>query len=140
MPLQSLTPRLASLGLLPFPPIARSPGSTSMAGVHFTGRNRAYRAGDTWYPRWADDGNLYSAWTDGGLEGMVSGSSHGENAKTGHAVMIGDDPLSLEIHNTSPPKTASGLPYQGRYHELRVWEYRRRQAPADHPLSNGRRW
>ena len=34
---------------------------------------------------------------------------------TGHAVMIGDDPLKLVIHNTSPPKKASALPYQGRY-------------------------
>jgi hypothetical protein len=91
------------------------PRSTNLTGVHFTGRSRAYRAGDTWYPSWADDGNLYSPWTDGGLEGMVSGSSHGENAKTGHAVMIGDDPLNLGIHNTSPPKAASALPYQGRY-------------------------
>ena len=39
----------------------------------------------------------------------------GAGAKTGHAVMIGDDPLKLEIRNTSPPKQASALPYQGRY-------------------------
>lgn len=49
------------------------PRSTNLTGVHFTGRNRAYRAGDTWYPSWADDGNLYSPWTDGGLEGMTTG-------------------------------------------------------------------
>ncbi len=93
-------------------PFLRSP---TLTGISFTGRNRGYRAGDTWYPCWASDDKLYSPWTDGGLEGMVSGSSHGEKAKTGHAVMIGDDPLKLEIHNTSPPKTASARPYQGRY-------------------------
>ena len=30
-------------------------------------------------------------------------------AQTGHAVMIGDDPLKLEIHNTSPPKEGQRL-------------------------------
>ena len=91
------------------------PRSPSLTGLFFTGRHSDYRCGDTFYPSWARAGNLYSPWTDGGLEGMVSGSSHGEKAKTGHAVMIGDDPLNLEIHNTSPPKTASARPYQGRY-------------------------
>jgi hypothetical protein len=80
----------------PFPP------SETLKGVRFTDRHQAYRGGDTWYPCWADDGNLYSPWTDGGLEGMISGSSHGEQAKTGHAVMIGDDPMNLELRNTSP--------------------------------------
>jgi hypothetical protein len=36
-------------------------------------------------------------------------------ARTGHAVMIGDDPLKLEIKNTSPPKEAWARPYRGRY-------------------------
>ena len=31
------------------------------------------------------------------------------------AVMIGDDPLTLIIKNTSPPKQASAKPYNGRY-------------------------
>lgn len=91
-----------------------SPPSETLKGVRFTERHQAYRGGDTWYPCWADDGNLSSPWTDGGLAGMVSGSSHGEQAKTGHAVMIGDDPMNLELRNTSPPKVASALPYQGR--------------------------
>ena len=42
-----------------------------------------------------------------------SGSGGGASAETGHAVMIGDDPLKLDIRNTSPPKQASALPYQG---------------------------
>lgn len=93
----------------PFPP------SASLTGIRFTGRHRAYRGGDTWFPSWAEDGNLYSPWTDGGLDGLVSGSSKGREAKTGHAVMIGNDPMNLELRNTSPPKIASALPYQGRY-------------------------
>jgi alpha-L-fucosidase len=45
----------------PFPP------SETLAGVEFTGRYRNYTNADTWYPTWADDGNLYSPWTDGYL-------------------------------------------------------------------------
>jgi len=91
------------------------PKSTSLTGIYFTGRHSDYRCGDTWYPCWASDGNLYSPWTDGKTDGLNCGSGAGGKAKTGHAVVIGDDPLKLEIHNTSPPKDGSALPYQGRY-------------------------
>ena len=45
----------------PFPP------SGQFSGIEFTGRYRNYTNADTWYPTWADDGNLYSPWTDGYL-------------------------------------------------------------------------
>ncbi|MEI7767538.1 MAG: hypothetical protein WCJ97_08900 [Phycisphaerae bacterium] len=93
-------------------PFARSPLAT---GLRFTGRHSDYRCGDTWYPCWAADDNLYSPWTDGQTDGIGCESSAGADACTGHAVMLGDDPLNLIIRNTSPPKTASALPYQGRY-------------------------
>ena len=89
--------------------------SASLTGIEFTGRHSDYRCGDTFYPSWASDGNLYSPWTDGKTDGVVSQSGKGANAQTGHAVMIGDDPLKLEIRNTSAPKVASALPYHGRY-------------------------
>lgn len=41
------------------------PRSTSVQGLRFTGRYANYTGADTWYPTWAADGNLYSAWTDG---------------------------------------------------------------------------
>jgi hypothetical protein len=91
------------------------PKSASLTGVYFTGRHSDYHCGDTWYPCWASDGNCYSPWTDGITEGVRCGSGSGATARTGHAVMIGDDPLNLVIHNTSPPKQASALPYRGRY-------------------------
>jgi hypothetical protein len=91
------------------------PKSPSLTGVFFTGRHQAYQAGDTWYPSWASDGNLYSPWTDGVLDGMDTASGAGTNSNTGHAVMLGDDPLRLTLRNTSPPKVASALPYRGRY-------------------------
>ena len=88
--------------------------STSLTGLFFTGRHSDYQCGDTWYPCWASDGNLYSPWTDGKTDGVVS-ESYVVPAQTGHAVMIGEDPLRLEIHNTSPPKRANAAPYHGRY-------------------------
>ena len=54
--------------------------STTLTGILFTGRHSDYRCGDTWYPSWASDGNLYSPWTDGTTEG-VSSNSGGEGAR-----------------------------------------------------------
>jgi hypothetical protein len=91
--------------------------STTMTGLYFTGRHSDYRCGDTFYPSWASDGNLYSPWTDGTTDGMkcTSGGGLANGFRTGHAVMIGEDPLKLDIRNTSPPKQALAAPYRGRY-------------------------
>lgn len=89
--------------------------SSEYVGVYFTGRHSDYKVGDTFYPSWASDGNLYSPWTDGVTDGILSRSYSGDSARTGHAIMRGDDPLTLEIKNTSDPKYASALPYGGRY-------------------------
>lgn len=93
------------------------PQSTSLSHIFFTGRHSDYRCGDTFYPSWASDGNLYSPWTDGKTDGVTSGSGDKlmRAATTGHAVMVGDDPLHLVINNTSPPKEAWARPYSGRY-------------------------
>jgi hypothetical protein len=80
-------------------PFDRSP---TLTGVFFTGRHSDYRCGDTFYPSWASDGNLYSPWTDGTTDGVrcSSGGSLTTGFHTGHAVMIGDDPLTLIIKST----------------------------------------
>lgn len=93
------------------------PRSRTLTGVYFTGKHSDYRCGDTFYPSWASDGNLYTPWTDGTTDGVkcYSGDLPKRGAITGHAVMIGDDPLKLEIKNTSPPKEAAAKPYRGRY-------------------------
>ena len=44
--------------------------SASLTGIEFTGRHSDYRCGDTFYPSWASDGNLYSPWTAGKTDGM----------------------------------------------------------------------
>ncbi len=130
----------------PVPEDCPFPKSSSLTGIRFTGRHSDYHCGDTWYPSWAEDGNLYSPWTDGNTEGIYCTSGEGARARTGHAVMIGDDPLRLEIRNTSPPKEASALPYQGRYPagslvHNGVWYYGTYCLGPDPSLEhNGFRW
>jgi hypothetical protein len=93
------------------------PRSKTLSGVRFTGRHSDYHCGDTIYPSWASDGNLYTPWTDGITEGIkcTSGGSLKNGFKTGHAVLTGEDPLNLTIKNTSMPKRALAAPYRGRY-------------------------
>ncbi len=88
--------------------------SEQFSGVYFTGRHHDRNYGDTWYPSWAADGNLYSPWTDGTTEGAGSWSI-GLGETTGQAVMIGDDPQKLLVKNTAPPQKAGPKPYAGRY-------------------------
>ncbi|QBG49148.1 hypothetical protein EGM51_17750 [Verrucomicrobia bacterium S94] len=101
----------------PFPENCPFEQSSMANRIYFTGRHSSYWMGDTVYPSWASDGNLYTPWTDGVTDGVSCNSyaAKGAGARTGHAVLKGDDPLSLEIKNTSPPKPASALPYCGRY-------------------------
>ena len=87
--------------------------SASLTGVAFTGRHAEYTGADTWYPSWASDGNLYSPWTDGEVNGLGCGSG-GDGAATGHATIIGNDPLKLSVTNQGVFKS-SPRPYEGRY-------------------------
>ena len=87
--------------------------SETLVGIGFTGRHAEYAGADTWYPSWAADGNLYSPWTDGSVNGLGA-SSAGANAMTGHATILGDDPLKLVVTNQGVFKS-SPLPYEGRY-------------------------
>jgi len=87
--------------------------SDTMKALRFTGRHAEYTNADTWYPSWASDGNLYSPWTDGNVNGLNSGSG-GPDAATGHATIVGDDPLKLRVINQAIYKS-SPRPYEGRY-------------------------
>ena len=87
--------------------------SVGLTGVGFAGRHAEYTGADTWYPSWAADGNLYSPWTDGNVNGLRSGSA-GQNATTGHATILGDDPLKLIVTNQGV-FASSPVPYEGRY-------------------------
>ena len=87
--------------------------SKSVVAVAFTRRFAAYTDADTWYPSWAQDGNLYSGWTDGEI-GEESCHSNGPNARTGNARIAGDDPLHLTITSLGT-EAASPEPYGGRY-------------------------
>ena len=87
--------------------------SATLVGLGFTGRHTEYKNADTWYPSWAADGNMYSPWTDGNVNGLNSGSG-GRDATTGSAKIIGDDPLSLQIVDQRVYKSDPS-PYEGRY-------------------------
>jgi hypothetical protein len=91
--------------------------STSLKKVFFTGRCSDYYMADTVYPTWAEDGHLYTPYTDGVTDGVRVSSGGGLETgfMTGHAVLKGESPLDLEIKNTSQPKKALAAPYRGRY-------------------------
>src|SRR5512137_3011821 len=95
--------------------------SRELTGIRFLGVKSGFRYGDTWYPSWAADDKLYSPWTDGvcwrldgSLEGSSSGEGNGEFARTGQAVIEGNDPLDLKVYSLGT-STSSALPYHGRY-------------------------
>lgn len=73
---------------------------------------RAARRTRRWYPSWAADGNLYTSWTDGSVDGHSSGSG-GHGATTGFATVLGDDPFALTLANVSVYAEPAD-PYQGR--------------------------
>lgn len=87
--------------------------SDVLKGIRFTGRHAEYTNADTWYPSWASDGKLYSPWTDGVVNGLRSDSA-GRDATTGHATILGDDPMKLEVVNQAVYKSDPS-PYNGRY-------------------------
>jgi len=101
--------------------------SKDIKGIAFSGRYATYTDADTWYPSWADDGNMYSGWTDGEIGKESCHSSGGAKAHTGNAKIIGDDPLNLIIQSLGT-QPASALPYGGRYPSANlvyngVWYY-----------------
>jgi hypothetical protein len=95
--------------------------SKELNGIKFLGLKSGLHVGDTWYPTWAENDNLYSPYTDGGcvrLDGSWENSSSwdfgGERATTAQAVIEGNDPLTLKVYSIGLC-IASSLPYKGRY-------------------------
>ncbi len=104
--------------------------SWDMRGLRLTGRFANYTNADTWYPSWAEDGHLYSSWTDGVVldsgeydpAGEAAGGYpcnsldwDGRKAATAQARIEGDDPLRLRVVNLKPRVEADPAPYGGRY-------------------------
>ena len=112
---QKLVPAPAPRLYWPSTPPAGCPfeASKDLFGLEFTGRHAEYANADTWYPSWASDGNLYSPWTDGSVNGVSSGSG-GKGATTGYATIVGDDPLNLKVINPGVFRSDPS-PYAGRY-------------------------
>lgn len=100
--------------------------SQTLGGIYFTGRHAEYTDADTWYPSWASNGNLYTPWTDGNVNGLSSNSA-GKDATTGHATILGDDPLKLQVvqqavYKSDPSPYASLYPCGSLVHDG-VWYY-----------------
>ena len=66
--------------------------SKDIKGVIFSGRYANYTGADTWYLQSAPDGNMYSAWTDGKIDGF-STNSNIRSQSTGQAKITGTDPV-----------------------------------------------
>jgi hypothetical protein len=114
-PANGSKPTTVAGGVWPSEPPADCPfkPSQTLKGLRFTGRHAEYTNADTWYPSWASDGNMYSPWTDGNVNGLNSGSG-GKSATTGHAKIVGDDPRKLQVVEQGVYKSAPS-PYEGRY-------------------------
>ncbi|HOW84594.1 MAG TPA: hypothetical protein P5119_04480 [Candidatus Aminicenantes bacterium] len=95
------------------PPDCPFERSKDIVAVAFTRNSVAYTDADTWYPSWAQDGNMYSGWTDGEI-GEEGCHSNGRNARTGNARIEGADPLNLTVTSLGT-EAASAEPYGGRY-------------------------
>jgi hypothetical protein len=95
------------------PPDCPFPVSKTLGGMRLLGRYARYAHADTWYPSWAADGNLYSPWTDGAV-GDARSVSFRSIATTGQAVISGDDPMALRIHDARV-YPGDPRPYGGRY-------------------------
>lgn len=94
--------------------------STDLVGFDYLVGKNAVTPGihaDTWYPSWAADGNLYSSWTDGQVDGVTSCSGCGDHATTGYAIISGDDPFNLTLTGVAT-YVEPVAPYQGRYPSL----------------------
>jgi hypothetical protein len=72
--------------------------SEDIKKVVFTGRYANYTGADTWYLQSAPDGNMYSPWTDGNMDGF-SVNSNIRSQSTGQAKIIGTDPVNLKFKN-----------------------------------------
>jgi hypothetical protein len=107
--------------------------STEITGIAFTGRHKEYleKGGDTWYPSWASDGNLYSPFGDGEADAFKVDGKLYEGGKTtvttGYAKIVGDNPLDLKVVGLGS-LTYSPLPYHARYPSANlvhngVWYY-----------------
>ncbi|CAF5144019.1 unnamed protein product, partial [Rotaria sp. Silwood1] len=76
-----------------------------------------YTTADTWFVSWADDNLLDSGFTDGMVDNISSSSGAAypnTNITTGHAIIMGLNPLNLTIESPGIFTCNTG-PYTGRY-------------------------
>ncbi len=74
------------------PKECRLPLSKDFGGISFTGRYASYTNADTWYIISSTDGNMYSCYTDGSVNGEGAFSPRPRSGK-----IVGTDPLRLQV-------------------------------------------
>jgi hypothetical protein len=95
--------------------------SKELNGIKFLGLKSGFHYGDTWYPTWASNDTLYSPWTDGktkrldGYEDWSQSWVDPVHITTGHGIITGDDPLTIEAYSIGLHKKSPAFPYHGRY-------------------------
>ena len=114
---------------VPIPADIPFPWSTHLSRFMYDdAKNPQYGGADTWYPSWSKQGDLFTPWTDGtvnGITAMSLGSPY--NCSQGFARVVGEDPSNLTVTDVGTFH-CSTWPYKGRYpsanfyHEG-VWYY-----------------
>ena len=95
------------------------PRSTEITNIVFTGRYANYTHADTWFPMWAPDGNCYSSFEDGTVDGYMSVGHYvnmakvyeNKNHRTGQARLVGNDPMHLKVTCLGSMSTSYGNYY-----------------------------
>lgn len=88
--------------------------SNAFNAVGFTGEIWAGGNADTFYPSWGKDGNLYSCFTDGTVDGITVSSRGKEKSQIGYLTILGDQPQELEFKDHGILSHVTS-PYIGRY-------------------------
>jgi hypothetical protein len=90
--------------------------SDTLSAIGFTGKVWSGGKADTFYPSWGKDGNLYSCFTDGSVDGVrvSSRAKKDGRSRVAYLTIKGDDPTGLKFtdHDIMTHKSA---PYRGRY-------------------------
>jgi hypothetical protein len=89
--------------------------SKRLCRIAFTGRYAHYgNSGDTFFPTWASNGNLYTPYADGWIDGIRAACYLGKKSMAAGLALVGSNPLKLKI--TDPEVYPSvPAPYGGRY-------------------------
>ncbi|MGQ7868723.1 DUF4185 domain-containing protein [Sunxiuqinia sp. sy24] len=88
--------------------------SDAFSSIGFTGDIWAGGNADTFYPSWGKDGNLYSCFTDGSVDGVSVSSRGNPQSNVAYLTIQGNNPKKLKFTDHGII-THTTTPYIGRY-------------------------